>query len=229
MQVIDDVAERRFSWLLTQRGCTYVREGELEQVLAVRGPRPDFYVRSAAGPFLAEVKAFTQAGPIDRRSNRVFSIGVEEMMKPISSAVDEARRQLRAYRDLGIPEVVVLDNWRQVGVDLDDVMLMQLFGEIAFVVPVAKDGGPPGQTSLAYGGGRTLGDDAGTYVSAVIVTTSLERALRDNFVSEQPMRARVLHNPHATVPLPQSIFGTPDDEQLVHVDRVWHKVVGSAK
>ena len=58
MEAIEDVAERRFAWLVTQRGCTFVREHELETVIEVRGPRPDFYVRSPAGPFLAEVKAF---------------------------------------------------------------------------------------------------------------------------------------------------------------------------
>lgn len=228
MQVIKDVAERRFSWLLTQRGCTFVREQELEKVLEVLGPRPDFFVRSPAGSFIAEVKAFREPGPLDRRSGRVFSVGVGEMLKRLSSAVDEARRQLRAYRDLAIPRVVVLDNWRQIGLDLDDVMLVQLFGELKFVVPVSMTGGRAGKTHLAYGGGRTLGNEHGTYVSAVIVTEPLERGLRDDFTVERPMRARVLHNPHATTGLQRSIFARSGDEQLEYVDDKWQKVGTSA-
>jgi hypothetical protein len=195
--------------------------------MTVLGPRPDFHVQSPAGPFLAEVKAFTQVGPIDRRSDRIFSIGIEELLKPISSAVDEARRQLRAYRDLAIPQVIVLDSWRQVGVDLDDAILVQLFGELEFVMPVSTGGGPAGETHLAYGGGRTLGDDKGTYVSAILVTVPIERELRDDFAQERPMRARVLHNPYATVPLSRSVFAHPEDEQLAHVDGAWQKVTGS--
>jgi hypothetical protein len=226
MQAIADVAERRFAWLVTQRGCTFVQEGELETVIDVRGPRPDFYVRSAAGPFLAEVKAFEKTGPLDRQG--VFSIGMDRLLRPVSGAIDEARRQLRAYRSLGIPCVVVLDNWRQVGVDLDDVVLVQIFGELSFVVPVSAAGGPRGATRLEYGGGRTLGDTAGTYVSAVVVTVPLERDARDDFSRERSMRARVVHNPYATVPLPRSIFAGPDDEQLEHVDGAWRKIKRSS-
>jgi hypothetical protein len=228
MHTIEDVAERRFSWLLTQRSCSYVREDELEKVMTVLGPRPDFHVQSPAGPFLAEVKAFTQQGPIDRRFGQVFSTGMEELLKPISSSVDEACRQLRPYRELEIPRVIVLDNWRQVGVDLDDVMLIQLFGELEFVVPVSTRGGPAGDTHLAYGGGRTLGAGKGTYVSAVLVAVPIEREMRDDFANERPMRARVLHNPHATVPLPPSVFAYPEDEQLAHVDGAWRKVTEPA-
>lgn len=86
-----------------------MREQELEEVLEVVGPRPDFFVRSRAGPFIAEVKAFREPRPLDRRSGRVFSVGVGEMLKRLSSAVDEVRCQLRAYR-VAIPRVVVLDN-----------------------------------------------------------------------------------------------------------------------
>jgi hypothetical protein len=226
VQTIEDVGERRFSWLLKQRSCSFVRENQLETVITVLGTRPDFYVRSPAGPFLAEVKAFSQQGPIDRRSGRVFSMGMEELIKPISSSVDEACRQLRPYRELLIPRVVVLDNWRQVGVDLEDEILVQLFGELAFVVPVSTTGGPAGETHLAYGGGRTLGDKKATYVSAVLVTVPIERELRDDFADERPMRARVLHNPYATVPLPRSVFAHPADEQLAHIDGAWQRVAG---
>ncbi len=223
MKAIEDVAERRFAWLVTQRGCTFVREHELEAAIKVCGPRPDFYVRSPAGPFIAEVKAFEKAGPLERKG-RVFSVGTEQLLRPISGAIHEARRQLRAYRHLAIPRVIVLDNWRQVGLDLDDVVLLQLFGQLHFVVPVSTTGGPSGATGLEYGGGRTLGDDAGTYVSAVLVTVPLQRDARDEFSVERPMRARVVHNPYATVPLPRSIFASPDDEQLEHVDGAWCKV-----
>ena len=123
---------------------------ELERVIEVRGPRPDFYVQSPAGPFLAEVKAFSELGPIERRVGPVFSVVVEELLRTISSAFDEARQQLRPYRDLGIPAVVVLDNWRQVGVDLGDAILIQIFGQIQFVVPVAPAGGRDLQNGWVY-------------------------------------------------------------------------------
>ena len=149
---------------------------------------------------------------------------MEQLLKPISGAINEARRQLRAYRDLGIPCVIALDGWRQVGVDLDDVVLLQLFGQLQFVVPVSTTGGSRRATRLEYGGGRTLGDNAGTYVSAVVVPVPLQRDARDDFGVERPMRARVVHNPYAAVPLPRSIFAGPDDEQLEHVEGAWRKV-----
>ena len=78
--------------------------------------------------------------------------------------------------------------------------------------------------ALGYGGGRTLGDDHGTYVSAILVIEPLERGLEDDFAYERPMCVRVLHNPDATVPLPRTIFAAAEDEQLVHVDGAWQKV-----
>jgi hypothetical protein len=224
--IIEDVAERRFSWLAGQRGCRFWREHQLEEVIAVRGPRPDFFVRSAAADFLAEVKSFVEPGPLDGR-DRVFSTGFNQMMRPISGAIDEAARQLRAYRDEPMARVVVLDNWRQTGIDLDDVFLLQIFGELHFVVPVvASVGEPTRETTLAYGGGRTIGLEKGTFISAVMVVEPLARDADDAFVRERPMRARVVHNPYATVPLSRAIFNSECDAQLYHDGRAWQKTQG---
>jgi hypothetical protein len=222
----EDVAERRFTWLARQRGCTYVREDKLEAVITLRGTRPDFYVRSHAGPFLAEVKAFEKPGPLDT-IDRIGSRSMAVMLKPISAAIDEARRQLRPYRDGRLPMIVVLDPWRQRGIDLSNEVLIQVFGELSFVVPVARDG-PRGEVSLAHGGGRTIGEDAGTYISAVVVNIARRRDSIDDFTEERPMRARVVHNPFASVPLPTSIFASPDDEQLVHDGERWQRPGGSS-
>jgi hypothetical protein len=218
-----DVAERRFVWLATQRGCTWVPEGQLESVMAVRGPRPDFYVRSRAGPFLAEVKAFEKPGPL-HGIDQVGSRSMEAMLKPISGAIDEARRQLRPYRGDAIPMLVVLDPWRQLGIDLSPEILIQIFGELQFVVPIARQGGQAGETSLAHGGGRTIGEDAGTYLSAVLVNLASSRDAIDAFTNERPMHARIVHNPFAVVPLSTSIFANPDDEQWIHEDQRWRRV-----
>jgi len=112
---LNNVAERRFSWLARQRGCQLSHEDQLEHVMKVRGRRPDFYARSPSGDFLAEVNSFMAQGPLDRRTNRVFSIGIDELLKPIQGVIDEAAPRLRAHADLPIARVIMLDDWCQFG------------------------------------------------------------------------------------------------------------------
>ena len=36
----------------------------------------------------------------------------------------------------------------------------------------------------------------------------------DDFSVERPMKVRIVHNPHASVPLPREVFNAADDEQV---------------
>jgi hypothetical protein len=225
--VITDIAERRFSWLAQQRGCRLWHETDLEQVMTVRSKRPDFFVRSPASDFLAEVKSFETVGPL-ARPDRVFTVAIEKLLKPFRGAIHEAADQLRPYRELSLPRVVVLDDWRNVGVSTETEILIQLFGELKFVIPVSpvQISEPLPAAHFAYGGGRSLGDDSRTYISAVLLTETIGADDHTDRMTERPMRARVLHNPFATDPLPLAAFGGANDKHLVHDNGVWQ--IGSA-
>jgi hypothetical protein len=190
--------------------------------MVVRGRRPDFFVRSPVIDFLAEVKSFEAVGPLVGRG-RVFTVGIAQLLKPIRGALHEAAAQLRPYGDLALPRVVVLDDWRNVGLVLETEILIQLFGELQFVVPVSMRPGlpPPLPPRLAYGGGRSLGYDSRTYISAVVLNEVVGPDDHEDLSTERPMRARVLHNPFATQPLPLATFSEPRDQHLVHDGTAW--------
>lgn len=122
----------------------------------------------------------------------------------------------------------MLDNWRQVGVSLDDIQLLGLFGEPVFVVPVAtaRSASPP-SPSLVHAGERSMREERRNYISAVIVNEPLRRDCEDDFQIELQMRARVLHNPYASVPLPPKVFGRVEDEHVVRDGDVWRKLRGN--
>uniref|UniRef100_A0A7C1IX73 Uncharacterized protein n=1 Tax=Ammonifex degensii TaxID=42838 RepID=A0A7C1IX73_9THEO len=202
----DEISLRRFKWLLKQRGYRFWPEDRLEEVIQVRGTRPDFYVRMPWCDFLAEVESFEKSSVVDLNPNRVFTVNPKDLVKRISGACKEAARQLKPYANLGLPMVIVLDNWRQIGIPLDPLHLVQLFGMIEFRVPVSPEDGVIQRPYLVHGKSRRFSPEQHCHISAVVVPVPLVRYLEDDFTEERPMRVRVLHNPFANVPLPREVF-----------------------
>ena len=114
-----DTAEKRFSWLLKQRGYQFWTEDQLEQNIVVKGTRPDFYVETPVGNVLAEVESFVEPGPIERRNFSMGAVDPKEFADRIRGLVKHAAKQLSPYEDLGIPCLVILDNWRGIRIPLD--------------------------------------------------------------------------------------------------------------
>ncbi len=111
-----DVSEQRFCWLLKQRGFGYWAEDQLDQKIKVRKKRPDFYVEAPPNwKFLVEVESFQKSGPLRGWSGGARARDPLPILKRIRTDVGHAAQQLNPYRGLNMPMLVILDNWRQVG------------------------------------------------------------------------------------------------------------------
>lgn len=217
MPSIRDFSEIRFEWLMEQRGFPFWTEDKLEEVLEVKGKRPDFAFQAAAGVLiLAEIKSFTPSARQLPRG-RIGAVSMEALMTAPKLAVRHAAKQLRPYKDLRIPLVVVLDNWRQLGVVLDWPVLIQLLGEATVRMLVERDTGTAKDVHWAPGGGQVLHPEQKTYVSAVLVNLRTSPAYTEkNRDRECQMRVRVLYNPFAAVELPTDVFSHPLDEHVAY-------------
>ena len=64
---------------------------------------------------------------------RVFSLGHMTLQKRVQRLVKDAAERIQFCASYGLPMVVALDNWRQVGVHLNHHSLDSLFGELQVV------------------------------------------------------------------------------------------------
>lgn len=102
--------------------------------------RPDFFIPRAGVSLVAEVKTLTKSPILERTKvagfGRAFSMGADELHRPIRSAVKEASRQLRPLRDHGHALVVVIANPHRLPFDHSlGMVLGALYGNEAVVMP----------------------------------------------------------------------------------------------
>lgn len=100
-----------------QREYEYWPEDRLHEKITLLGKRPDFYVETASGHrFIAEVKSFTvmigdallQSRTGGARVEWIDPDRYEGCFDRVRGAVKEAAKQLRPYRTLAIPMIVIL-------------------------------------------------------------------------------------------------------------------------
>jgi hypothetical protein len=220
------VSEERFVWLLNQRGYTFTREDKVEtkiKKLAVT-TRPDFYVETPRNDaFLIEVESFEKPGPLQGMATRVMFSDPELAFKRIRKAVMHAAAQLRPYQGLNLPMLVVLDNWRRVGIPSNILDLRNaLFGTLEVrqhFDPVS--GKIMGCPKWHHGRGQQLNETLATYVSAVAWNLPRTRYYDDPMTEERPMYLRIVHNPFASVPFPIDIFSNGNDEHYGYKNGCW--------
>lgn len=214
-----DVAETRFGWLLHQRRYAFTPEAELQRKIELRGTRPDFYVETPLGDLLVEVESFEEETFLRRVELGGFqSLNPEPLFRRLRTAVKHAKGQLKPYTPLGMPMLIVLDDWRRVGIPNNTYELCNaLFGTIEGRLPLAPiDGDRSYGPRLHHGGGQVLNAQAGLYVSAVAWNiASVRYGDADPMTEERPMYLRIVHNPFASVPLPRAMFDCSDDEHYV--------------
>ena len=130
----DAQAIKRFAMLLDQRSCCFWREDELAEVLPLREKRVDFFVRTKSRvPLLVEIESFKE----DRRALKALrqNAGMSGLQQSdgrrFSKRIRSAGDQLESYRDLRFPGIVVLDDFRGVGMpanpDALGLVLMNYF------------------------------------------------------------------------------------------------------
>jgi len=188
----DQHSLQRFIWLLNQRGYRFWPEDKLCEVISVRNKKPDFYVRAPGHDFLAEVESFEKRLP---RLGQAMSGNPAWESRRILTAVRHAAQQLRDYAHLNLPTVVVLDNWRRIGLPTDIGTLWA-----ALFTPQGR-----GQPLLNSNNKRN--------VSAVAWNLPKTRPIDEDAINtEPPMCVRVLHNPYADIPLCSTVFGSTSDE-----------------
>lgn len=126
----DAPALTRFSSFLEKRRCSYWGENELGQVLPLRRTKPDFFVRTSGDVgVLVELESFEKDRfvSVALRQNSVMSGLSETDNKRFSTALQHACRQLKHYRDLRFPSLVVMDDFRRVGIPLNvDILGLHL-------------------------------------------------------------------------------------------------------
>lgn len=224
-----DRAERRFAWLLKQRGYDFWREDQLEQKIEVLEKQPDFYVETPRrGPFLAEVESFESPGPLSSTSRGGTVVDAQRIFRRIRTAVQNAAAQLRPYRILNIPMLIVLDNWRLVGIPSNIVDLRNaLFGTLEFRMPVDLDSGRAimSEAHWHHGKGQFFNSREKLYISAVAWNLPKIRTVDDPMTEERPMYLRLVHNPYAQVPFPIEIFNDADDEHYGYRAGRWINLV----
>jgi len=208
---LSEHANRRFAWLLEQRGFDYWTEDELDSKIPVMGTRPDFYVETLrSGPFLVEVESFEQRSVFPS----VGQFDPEISIKRMRTSVRHAARQLKPYAFLEIPMLVVLDNWRLVGIPSNVGFLRQaLFGKLEFRLRLDVDKGIlVGEPKLHHGIGQTLHAERKNYISAVAWNMPKQAYLYADPQEGQQMRLRVVHNDFAQRKLPIDLFSDEEDE-----------------
>jgi hypothetical protein len=218
----DETSNRRCRWLLDQRGFRYWQEDEIGQVLTLQGTRPDFLVETPVPiRFLLELKSFEQDTLLDRidPSITTFSLDPMSLQKRANRLVRDAAAQLRPYAATGLPMLVMLDNYRQKGISLDEHTLGGLFGDlqIHFQVDPTTGRGVDGGWVRAEEGSPLAGG-LNRHVSAVAVLIPVTRfdtlSQDDDFSVERPMKIRIVYNDGATVPFPRDVFNSSDDEHM---------------
>ena len=218
-----DIAERRFAWLLNQRSYGFWSENELEQKIELRGTRPDFYVETSRnGTFLVEVESFEEAGPFRIGSRGGAAVDSERIFRRIRTAVQNAARQLRPYKGLGIPMLIALDNWRMVGIPSNISDLRNaLFGTLEFRLPIDLGGGKADveEAHWHHGGGQFFNKREKLYISAVAWNLPKARFVDDPITEVRGGVSRVMMS---TSPGPGISGGeTPCTTPRQIVDRRW--------
>jgi hypothetical protein len=130
----DAAAHAHFARLLENRACNYWQENELEQVLPVRRTKPDFFVRTPSKvQLLVEIESFEKErfALVALRQNSVMSGLAHSDQRRLANAIQRACKQLKHYRDLGFPTLVILDDFQSVGMptnpDILGLCLMECF------------------------------------------------------------------------------------------------------
>lgn len=212
----DDISLKRFTWLLEQRGYEYYPEDRLDEKIKVLNKRPDFYVETRKhGTFLVEIKSFKRPGPLpaSSSSSRVMASDPEEGYKRIRNTVMHAADQLRPYKNLTIPMLVILDNYRRIGIPSNILDLRNaLFGTLEIrrrFDPDCQTLDPP---RWHHGKGQRLNSEIGKYISAVAWNLPKNSYIDDPMTKERPMYLRMVHNPFAEVGFPIQIFNNGDDK-----------------
>jgi hypothetical protein len=114
----DSLAISRFCHFLEERSCRFWLERELDQVLPVRRTKPDFFVIAENSvSLLVEIESFEneRQALVALRQNSVISGLGHSDSRRISNAIQHACGQLKPYRDLSHPALVVIDDFRDVG------------------------------------------------------------------------------------------------------------------
>ena len=197
----------RFVCLLEQRGCQFWDEDHLDEVLTVRGKRPDFYVRTKEKlDFLVEVESFARESFSRRalRQNQVMFGLAERDWRQIRHAAKRAANQLRPYQSLKIPMLIVLDDLTM-GIPKNVAHLrFALLGHPELHLQINTQGRSVGSQALHHGSGQFFNEREKRYVSAV--AWNLQTHLR------------IVHNPWAIVRLPTGTFTKSVDEHWGYND-----------
>lgn len=149
----------------------------------------------------------------------------QSLQKRINRAVRNAADQLAPYAGDGIPLIVVLDNHRQIGLQIGRMELIELFGRIGYGITIDTQTGHSVSQGWEQDDDCPLGSARRDYVSAILVNIPQARfdtwEAPDDFTAQRPMRVHLIHNPYAAVPLPLWVFSESNDKQIVRADRGW--------
>ena len=202
--------DRLFQRYLRNRGLDGADEHEPD----LGGPPcPDFLVRHAGGEVLFEVKSIERT-PLQAKmelfgpARQSFTMGPDEVHKPIRSAIKAAARQLKPYQRAGRALVVVITNPNGVPVDLSEpTVLGAMYGDPGYVVTIdPATGGATGEGRMAFTRNGKLTADH-RYLSGVVVAW----LGRDGAAAVEVYETIAAACNGTAEPLPRHLFDGPGD------------------
>ena len=210
----NDFGKARFGWLLKQRGYEYADEYNLDSKIAVQSKRPDYFVEASNGTkLLVEVESFNKGHELNMGAGFQQIGNYDQILDRVRNSVRHASFQLRDYKHLKIPLVIVLDNWRKRPLMLTSVNMREaLFGRITFALPIIDS--PSrflGEPVPYHGRDQLLNEKWRRYISAVALIGRKKAYIYDDDDREKPLRLQIFHNHFASVPLPLATFSDPED------------------
>jgi hypothetical protein len=209
-----DFGKTRFGWLLKQRGYVYADEQNLESKITVISKRPDYFVEASNGTrLLVEIESFNKGEELDLEPGFRQIGNYDRILNRVRNSVKRASLQLRDYKSLNIPLLIVLDNWRDRPLMLSSVNMREaLFGRITFALPVVDT--PSrflGDPVPYHGRDQVLNEKSKCYISAVALIGRKRAFIYDDSDGEKPLRLQIFHNHFALRPLPIPTFSDAED------------------
>lgn len=212
----------RCKWLFTQRCLSFAEEGRIHEKIPNLGTHPDFFVDAPGiGSFLVVVEVESFIHPVKGQGipTGFAQVSFKAPIKRMQVAIQNGARQLKPYAGLNLPLVVVLDNHRCCNIPSNVEFLRDAaFGQTQFRADWDPIRGELGELQIHHGAGQVLSFSRKTYISAVMWNIPKVSFAYVETDDEVPMRAVVVLNHFAKVPLPCGIFCDPDDRAYGYDD-----------
>jgi hypothetical protein len=205
-------SEVLFEKLLKKRGFEFIKGEDFFE----EGKKcPDYYVKTAYGDLICEVKEFNEP-EIHKmiRKQKVIAFSSKRILNPIKNKINAASDQLKPYTKNKIPMIVILSNPYGYFVDLsNEEILSAMFGEIGISIPLID-----GKEANWFFGRNGILTSQKQYISAICVLEYLP--IKSKKIDEISKKIKDNHKDEETT---SELFYEMASEFLVEVESIKKK------